>query len=110
MGHPRMSFESSPELRAEVLTACRVLTHFRIVEGFGHVSARIVGAERILITPRKALGLVGAEELVELDPDGRQVAGDGSPPLEPPMHLAVYRGRSDVMALARRHPRHVASH
>src|SRR5258707_1187477 len=55
-----MSFASSPELRAEVLTACRVLTHFRIVEGFGHVSARIAGAERILITPRKALGGAGA--------------------------------------------------
>ena len=53
-----MPFASSPELRAEVLTACRVLTRFRIVEGFGHVSARIPGADRILITPRKALGLV----------------------------------------------------
>src|SRR5215475_5840650 len=57
-GQPPMSFASSPELRAEVLTACRVLTHFRIVEGFGHVSAHIADAERILITPRKALGLV----------------------------------------------------
>ena len=63
-------------VRAEVLTACRVLTHFRIVEGFGHVSARVAGGDRILITPRKALGLVSEAELVELDPDGRQVAGD----------------------------------
>lgn len=108
-GQARMSFASSHELRAEVLTACRVLTHFRIVEGFGHVSARVAGAH-ILITPRKALGLVGEEELVELDPDGRQVAGEGSPPLEAAMHLAVYRGRSDVMAIARGHPRHVAAY
>src|SRR2546423_14353006 len=79
-GRHGMTFTSSPELRAEVLTACRVLTHFRIVEGFGHVSARIAGAKRILITPRKALGLVSEVELVELDPDGRQVAGGGRPP------------------------------
>jgi ribulose-5-phosphate 4-epimerase/fuculose-1-phosphate aldolase len=105
-----MSFASSHELRAEMLTACRVLTHFRIVEGFGHVSARIAGEDRILITPRKALGLVSEAELVELDADGRQVAGEGSPPLEAAMHLAVYRGRSDVMAIARGHPRHVAAY
>lgn len=105
-----MTFASTPELRAEVLTACRVLTRFGIAEGFGHVSARIPDAGRVLITPRKALGLVSRDsELVELDMDGRQVAGSGSPPLEVPMHLAVYRRRPDVMAAARGHPRHVAA-
>ena len=105
-----MTFMSSAGLRDEVLTACRVLTHFRIVEGFGHVSARIPGAERILMTPRKALGLVSETELVELDFDGRHVAGDSEPPLEVAMHLAVYRHRADVMAMARGHPRHVAAY
>ena len=62
-----MSFASSPELRAEVLTACAVLTRFRMVEGFGHVSARIPGADRILITPRLALGLV-TEQLLPSPP------------------------------------------
>ena len=105
-----MSFASPPVLRAEVLLACRVLTHFKIVEGFGHVSARVPDADRVLITPRKALGLVTDEaELVELDMNGRQVAGDGSPPLEAPMHLAVYRRRPEIMAAARGHPRHVAA-
>src|SRR5262249_58037813 len=97
-----MSFASSHELRAEVLTACRVLTHFRIVEGFGHVSARIAGGDRILITPRKALGLVSEAELVELDPDGRQLAGEGGPPLEAAVHLAGYPGPSGATALPRR--------
>src|SRR5262245_8997148 len=104
-----MSFASSAALRKEVLAACRVLTHFRIVEGFGHVSARGAGAERILITPRKALGLVTEAELLELDPDGRQVAGEGTPPLEVAMHLAIYRRRPDIAAIARGHPRHVAA-
>src|SRR4051812_26001382 len=105
-----MSFQSTPELRREVLAACRVLTHFRIVEGFGHVTARIPGGERILITPRRALGLVSEAELVEIDLDGKQLAGEGRPPLEWPMHLAVYRRRADVMAIARGHPRHVAAY
>ena len=88
-----------------MLTACRVLTHFRIVEGFGHVSVRIAGTERILITLRRALGLVTEAELVEVDLAGGQVAGEGSPPLEAAMHLAIYRRRADVMAIARGHPR-----
>jgi L-fuculose-phosphate aldolase len=105
-----MAFVATPELRAEMLVACRVLSHFRIVEGFGHVSARVPGTERILITPRRALGLVTEVELVELDVDGRQVGGEGRPPLEVAMHLAVYRRRADVMAIARGHPRHVAAY
>ena len=105
-----MPFASPSELRAEVLTACRVLTHFRIAEGFGHVSARVPDSDRILITPRRALGLVTEVELVELDPDGRQVGGDGRPPLEFAMHLAIYRRRPDIKAMARGHPRHVAAY
>jgi ribulose-5-phosphate 4-epimerase/fuculose-1-phosphate aldolase len=105
-----MTFASSAELRAEVLTACRVLTHFRIVEGFGHISARIPGSDRILFTPRRALGLVTESELLELDLEGRKHAGAGNPALEVAMHLAVYRRRKDVMAIARGHPRCVAAY
>ena len=104
-----MGFASTSELRNEVITACRVLTHFRIVEGFGHVSVRL-GEDRILITPRRALGLVSEAELVELDLSGRQAAGGGTPPLEVPMHMAVYRRRPEIMAIARGHPRHVAAY
>lgn len=104
-----MDFASTAELRAEMLAGCRVLHHFGIVEGFGHISARLAGG-RVLITPRRALGLVREAELVELDLDGRQIAGGGAPPLEAAMHLAVYRRRADIMAIARGHPRHVAAY
>lgn len=105
-----MGFASTAELRADMITACRVLTHFRIVEAFGHVSARIHSTERILITPQRALGLVTGDELIELNLDGQQVAGSGNPPLEVAMHLAIYRRRSDITAIARGHPRHVAAY
>jgi ribulose-5-phosphate 4-epimerase/fuculose-1-phosphate aldolase len=95
-------------VRTEIVTACRVLSHFRMVEGFGHVSARL--GDRVVITPRTALGLVtSVDDLVELDQDGRQVGGGGAPPLEVQMHLGVYRRRPDVQALCRGHPRHVAA-
>ena len=66
-----MTFASRPELRAEIVTACKVLTYFKIVEGFGHVSARVPGADRVIITPRRALGLVTEGDLVELDMTGK---------------------------------------
>ena len=47
---------------------------------------------------------------MELDLAGGQVVGEGRPPLETAMHLAVYRRRPDVMAIARGHPRHVAAY
>ncbi|HEY8580408.1 MAG TPA: class II aldolase/adducin family protein, partial [Beijerinckiaceae bacterium] len=106
----QMEFASKPELRAEVLRACRVLTHFRIVEGFGHVSVRVPGHDRILMTPRIALATVREADLIELDLEGRQLAGGGRPALETAMHLAVYRSRPDVRSIARGHPRHVAAY
>jgi ribulose-5-phosphate 4-epimerase/fuculose-1-phosphate aldolase len=105
-----MPFVSTAELRAEVITACRVLTHFRIAEGFGHVSVRVPGTNRLLITPRKALALVNDAELVEIDGEGRKLAGEGDPPLEVMMHVCVYRRRPDINAIARGHPRHVAAY
>jgi ribulose-5-phosphate 4-epimerase/fuculose-1-phosphate aldolase len=105
-----MPFVSTAELRAEVITACRVLTHFRIAEGFGHVSVRVPDTNRLLITPRKPLALVNEAELVEIDGEGRKLAGAGDPPLEVMMHVCVYRRRPDINAIARGHPRHVAAY
>jgi L-ribulose-5-phosphate 4-epimerase len=106
-----MTFASKPELRSEIVMACKVLTYFKIVEGFGHVSARVPGVDRVIITPRRALGLVTEGDLVELDMNGKQVAGElGRPPLEAIMHVAVYKRRPEVMGIARGHPRHVAAY
>lgn len=100
--------QAEADLRTEIVQACRVLDYFGIVEGFGHVSARIPGSSHVLITPRKALGLVEDADLVEYTLDGQQV-GEGRPPLEAAMHLAIYRRRPDVSALCRGHPRCVAA-
>jgi ribulose-5-phosphate 4-epimerase/fuculose-1-phosphate aldolase len=105
-----MDFASSVDLRREIVLACRVLSYFGIVEGFGHVSARVPGTDRVIITPRIALGLVEEGDLIEFDAAGKQVAGKARPPLETAMHLAVYRARPDAAAIVRGHPRHVAAY
>lgn len=89
----------------EIIEACRVLTGLGLVEGFGHVSMRLADST-VLITPRKALGLVEIEDLVHCTLDG-EVLNDGRPPLETSMHLAVFRRRPDVGAICRTHSRYV---
>jgi L-fuculose-phosphate aldolase len=70
----------------------------------------VPGTNRLLITPRKALALVNDAELVEIDGEGRKLAGEGDPPLEVMMHVCVYHRRPDINAIARGHPRHVAAY
>jgi ribulose-5-phosphate 4-epimerase/fuculose-1-phosphate aldolase len=90
------------EIRAQMTLGCRILSRRGLVEGFGHLSARLEDGS-ILITPRKALLLVEPDEIVLLGPGGQQTGGTGSAPVETSMHLAVYRRRADVQAIARTH-------
>src|SRR5262249_60161057 len=90
------------ELQRQVITGCQIVGQQRLVEGFGHISARLPEGDRILMTPRKALGLVrDPAELLTLDLEGRVLAGDGRPAVEVAMHVAVFRRRPDVRAIAR---------
>lgn len=91
-------------LREEVFDACRVLVGEGLVEAYGHVSARLPGTDRFLVTPRYALSLLGGpEELLVVDLDGRVLEGHADPPLEVWMHTEVYRRRMDAVALCRTH-------
>ena len=98
-----MTFEAA-DLKSQIVTGCAIMSEQGLVEGFGHLSARLLG-DRILMTPRKALGLVGADELLTLDMQGNVLEGAGRPAVETAMHLAIYRRRADVQAIARTHSR-----
>jgi ribulose-5-phosphate 4-epimerase/fuculose-1-phosphate aldolase len=90
------------EARLQIRVGCRILSRRGLVEGFGHLSVRLDDGS-ILMTPRKALLLVDADEIVRLDLDGRQLGGTGAVPVETNMHLAAYRARPDVRAISRTH-------
>ena len=92
------------ELAESVVTACRILTHRRLVEAFGHFSARIPGTSQFLISPRRSLSLVASDaDLVRMDLNGEKISGVSDPPLETLIHSAMYRARPDVGAIARTH-------
>ena len=91
-------------LREEIVAACQIIAGEGLVGGYGHVSARIPGTDRIIITPRYAPSLVRQpDDLVVIDLDGRKLAGKDEAPLELWMHTEVYRRRPDVAALCRTH-------
>ncbi len=95
--------------RQDVIRVCRVLDGMGLVEGFGHVSARLPDGN-VLITPARGLRLVAESELLIFNLRGELVAGAGTPaPLERWMHLAVYRARPDVNAICRTHSRYAAA-
>jgi len=91
---------ASAELMAEVAGAARLLSRLGLVSAFGHVSART--KEGFVITPGTDLAVADADRLVD-------VAGEASElpvgaPAEAWLHLALYRARSDIAAIARGQP------
>ena len=84
----------------EVVRASRTLSALGLVTAFGHVSQRADSV--MLITPAADLGSVTESALVEVD-----LSADRLPPGAPAeawAHLAVYRARPDVAAVARAQP------
>jgi L-ribulose-5-phosphate 4-epimerase len=93
------------ELKKNLVVACRILSQEELVRGFGHVSARIPGADLFLLTPRVSLALVKEKDLLTLDLQGKVVTGKAAPPFEAALHAAIFRRRADVHAIARIHAR-----
>jgi HCOMODA/2-hydroxy-3-carboxy-muconic semialdehyde decarboxylase len=83
-----------------VAEAARLLAAAGLVEAFGHVSARLEGAD-LLITSTAPLGAQTADDVAAPDVPER--------PLETPLHAAVYAARPDVGAVCRTHSRHAVA-
>lgn len=88
------------DLGDDVVEAARVLAALRLVDAFGHVSAR--HGDAIVITPPVALGEVARADLVEVPLDSADLPAAAPP--ETWLHLAIYRARADVHAIARAQP------
>jgi ribulose-5-phosphate 4-epimerase/fuculose-1-phosphate aldolase len=98
---------SEAKLRDELALSLELHSKEGFIGYNGHVSARIPGSDRILISPYGGGLKVGPADMVTLELSGRVVAlgpGKLAPPSESPIHTAIYRLRDDVMAIAHIHP------
>jgi L-fuculose-phosphate aldolase len=89
----------------EIVRCCRALWERGIIAGVdGNVSVR-TGPDRLLVTPRGCLkNELGPDDLVEVDLDGRRLAGSREATTELDLHLRVYRRRPDCGAVVHAHP------
>ena len=92
------------ELKRDVVSACRILCEQKLVEGFGHVSARLPDSESFLLTPRISLALVEEADLLTLNLDGKVVEGHPVP-FEAWLHTAIMKSKPTVNAVTRVHAR-----
>lgn len=97
--------EPTSQLRKDIISACRILSHEQLVQGFGHVSARMPDSDLFLITPRISLALVMEDELVTMNLNGEIVAGRHPAPFEAWLHAALMKSSPRVNAITRIHAR-----
>lgn len=104
-GRPAGRSSSNVRLLDDLVTANRILAHERIVDGYGHVSARSADApDRFFLARAMAPGIVTIADLVEYDLAGEPI---GKPPgdsyAERFIHAEIYRSRPDVRAVVHGH-------
>ncbi len=93
-------------LMASLLKAWGFLYRRGFIEGFGHLSARLPGTDRFLIT-RHSLGPVAQpDDFVVMDMDGKKLDGRGDAPGEYPIHLEILKARPDVGSVVHYHGMH----
>lgn len=90
-------------LMTKALKAWRFLYKRGYIEGFGHLSFRLPGSDRLLLT-RHSLGPTAtADDFIVMDFDGRKLDGKGEAPGEYPIHLDILRARPDVGSVIHYH-------
>ena len=97
--------ETPSGLKRDIVSACRILSQKKLVEGFGHISARIPNTDRFLLTPRIGLALVEESDLLTLNFRGEVIEGVAQAPFEAWLHTAIMKSKPRVNAVTRIHAR-----
>jgi L-fuculose-phosphate aldolase len=96
-------------LRRDLALACRILGNNGHGDNiYGHVSARLPGADRLWMKAhRVGLEEVTEEDLLLIDLDGNVLAGPAQRRhTEYPIHTEIMRARPDVTSVVHTHPVH----
>ena len=95
--------DSIEALKEKLILVCKILQQQGVVDGYGHVTARI-GDGRILSTPHMPPGKVALRDLIIIDAQGKKLEGAGEPNGETAMHTSIYKARPDVQCILHYHP------
>ena len=92
-------------VQRDLVIANRVLAHYGVLDGFGHVSVRHPRMPgHFLLSRSLAPALVTADDLMVFDENSEAVGGDERTAyLERYIHGEIYRARPDVQAIVHSH-------
>jgi L-fuculose-phosphate aldolase len=96
---------SERALRDDLVRFAHLVYERHLLVAFdGNLSARL--SNDLVLCTRAGChkGLLGVDDLVVVDMNGKRVRGDGDATSEIHMHLAAYRARKDVEAVVHAHP------
>lgn len=98
--------EKDVELREKIVEISkRLYNRGLVVAASGNISARKPGSEEIFITPSGiSKGYLKPSDVVKIDLKGKVLEGVHKPTSEAPMHIEIYKTRSDVNAVVHAHP------
>ena len=100
---PKPSSNSVEGVKELVAMACHILRRFGVVKHLEHVSHRLPGQDRFVISPRGDLGRVRPEEMATVDMSGNWVDGPLAPPPFRFLHRDIFAASPDVEAIVHTH-------
>jgi ribulose-5-phosphate 4-epimerase/fuculose-1-phosphate aldolase len=98
------------ELKTKLAMSSRMLFNAGLVDYSGHISARLLGSEHLVILPHPvSRAIVKADDMVITDFDGKLIEGNYNAPSEVFMHARAYKARKDIQSVAHLHNHMVAT-
>ena len=97
------STQSLKNLINKVATACRILTSLGLMDFLGHVSARVPNSDRVIFFRATSIFYPASRMAILANMKSKLVKGLSNPPIEAPLHLCLYRKRSDVGSVVHMH-------
>ncbi|MPZ76547.1 MAG: hypothetical protein GEU77_08475 [Deltaproteobacteria bacterium] len=100
---PALDSSELRDVTQKLITACHILDREGVTDGYGHVSARVPGAEAFISISNVSPGYVTLDRLIMQDFDGNHLGGAETPSNEWPIHACILKARSDVESVAHTH-------
>ena len=100
---------SEQSLIEKLVVANKILDKAELTVPFGHVSARIPGADQLLISRAIAPAMVTEQDMLVVDFNGKILEGDGKWHGETWIHICLYRARPEINGVVHTHSLYVTA-
>ncbi len=95
---------SEVTLRQQLTQGISILERLGIIDFNGHFSVRLDDGNILINTGSSVRSAIGPQDFVIVGADGEIFEESPRPPAELPLHVAIYRARTDVQSVVHGHP------